>query len=97
MGLGYTLIPGPTVDEASLRRALASRETQPCRMAGELRVQRLAHRLPRPAIPGLRALRRGLGWGGRVLKGITGADQAQLRPRFGRGGFGCYLRLTKRF
>lgn len=85
VGLAYTLIPGPRVDEAALRHALANGQTQPCRMAGAQRLQRLVKRLPRPAMPGLRALRRGLGWGGRVLKRLTGADQAQAPSSLGPG------------
>jgi predicted metal-dependent phosphoesterase TrpH len=97
VGLGYTLIPGTVVDEATVRRALANRETQPCRMPDEQRLQRLVRRFPRPAIPGLRFAQRGLGWGSRLLKGLTGADQAQIHPRLSGHGIGLSLSLEKRF
>lgn len=97
VGLGYTLIPGTTVDEATLRWALVNGETQVGRMASEQRLRQVVRRLSGPVAPALRVLRRGLGWGDRVLKELTGADRARLRPRFGRDGFGWSLSLTRRF
>jgi hypothetical protein len=97
IGMGYTLMPGAVVDEAGLRRALAERSTRAEALTTAGRPQRLASWIARPTASGLAALHRVTGWGGRLLKSLTGADQARLAPHFGHGGLGWSMSLTKRF
>jgi predicted metal-dependent phosphoesterase TrpH len=95
IGLGYTLVPGTALDEAGLRHALAAGETQACALANTRKLSRLAGGFSRSASLGLRVLPQAFGWGSHFLKRITGADRVRLRPRFGHGGLGGYLSLTK--
>jgi predicted metal-dependent phosphoesterase TrpH len=97
IGMGYTLIPGAVVDEAGLRRALIERSTRAETLTTSQRPQRLASRIAGPAASGFATLRSVTGWGGRLLKSLTGADQARLSPRFGHGGLGWSMSLSKRF
>jgi predicted metal-dependent phosphoesterase TrpH len=97
IGMGYTLVPGTTVDEPGLRRALAGGLTQACVMASEQHLRRAAGGIARPVASGLGIFQGAAGWGSHLLKRITRADQARLRPTLGSGGVGCSLSLSKRF
>lgn len=96
VGLGYTLVPGSVLTEIGLRQALAAGKTQPGSVTSTRGLRR-AGGLLGSASTGFGRLSRAFGWGGHLLKGITGADAARLRPTFGRRGLGFSLRLTRRF
>ena len=97
LGMAYTLIPGDRVDEAAVRQALAAGTTRAAMLRTARGRERFASRLLRPAAAGLGMLQGVTGWGGRLLKRLTGADQARLAPRFRRGGLGWSMSFLKRF
>jgi len=96
VGLGYTLVPTSTLDEASLRLALAAHETRVGVLTPARRLRRVAESTARPAGAALREYQRLLAPGQRALRGLTRADHASLGPNVTHGRLGWALRVTKR-
>lgn len=97
VGLGYTLIPAAHPDEADVRRALATHQTQAGMLAPARHLRRLAEATARPASSALREVHRLLAPGDRALREMTRADSASLRPGLLHRSFGWSLLLTRRF
>lgn len=97
VGLGYTLVPAAPLDEPGLRQALTAHTTRAGILAPARHLRRVAEATARPASWLVKDFHRLFAPGNKVLRGMTGADQASLRPGLSHGRLGWSLRLTRKF